>query len=251
MAKAIDAVERLIGRLYTTFVLRDLTFIFSGAVVLTFAIGKPLRLVRMIGRLETGHIWVIALAFLAVSYVLGVLLQEASRLIVLEKRSKANTLGHLHEITSPEEALSGSDPDDLKITFVNQQLAPKLERLRRLGQGQETLYAIERILFLKQIAATQCPTSIAVFILLFIRNVGDGNAQNVLVRLLIFASIFLIMIPVLCYRVYLEKALQQEKILWSIYKLGGHQSVPANVERIEAWLREPWWRRLFERYPHD
>ncbi|MCH8340177.1 MAG: hypothetical protein IIA51_01285 [Chloroflexi bacterium] len=43
MSDPFDSVERIIGRLYTAFILRDLTFVFAGGFVLSVASRHPIE----------------------------------------------------------------------------------------------------------------------------------------------------------------------------------------------------------------
>jgi hypothetical protein len=147
----IDGIERLIGRMYTAFVARDLTFFVSGGLVIAIAIGGPFLdpFANAISADRNFH-WLAIPTYLAVSYILGVLLQEVTLLI-------------FEHIPNWYKTRTGQ---------VTQRSDPLIVRMERLHQqcSPHTILALERILFLKQIGATQLPTLIIVGAVLWVRN---------------------------------------------------------------------------------
>ena len=105
------------------------------------------------------------------------------------------------------------------------------------------------MLFLKQVAATQFSALVAVTLLkgiTFADTILPGFGTKV-----VFIGLGL------CIWMYLDKSYQQEKILYSLLQLEENLNSPVNekvlmkVESLETWLREPWCRRLFGKYPLD
>ena len=129
-------VDRIIGRLYTAFILRDATFVLSGAIVITVMTPQPLN--ALAKALGTGkeHFWLAIAAFLALSYVLGALLQEPVRWL-LDKA--AHPYIRWRSKRSPS----------------SDRLVVRMQRVYASNASEHTIHGIERLLFLRQIAATQ------------------------------------------------------------------------------------------------
>jgi hypothetical protein len=185
MSDAIDKAERFIGRMYTTFVLRDLTFFVSGGLVIGAVANKPIVQSLDDNILLSENLWLVVIAFLGVSYVLGMILQEGAR-IPLEYLSKKWIKIETDEEESEEELVS------------------RLEEIYQEGCKEETRFGIERILFLKQIGSTQFSSTLILLILCI-------NAKQAP-----WISIFLAMYLLLCAWTYIYKSRQQEQILRSL-----------------------------------
>lgn len=214
MPQVGDAVDRVLGRLYTNFILRDLTFFVSGGIVIVFAVNKPFEEIGDIFALNENFVWIIIPAFLAVSYVLGVLLQEAARLIILERASE-------RYIDKRSNELLKSKAYDRRETLV-----VKMERLIKEGHSEYTRNGVERILFLKQIAATQFSAIGAVIILLVLRFLGNTALllrhpfQFLGSGLLIYIKISILLVGMgLCFWMYRYKAHQQERVISGLMAL--------------------------------
>ncbi len=82
MAGAIESIQKFFGRPYTSFILRDLTFFVSGGIVLFLAIQEPGDLITDYLRLNDKTSWIGILIVLALSYIIGVILQEGARLLL-------------------------------------------------------------------------------------------------------------------------------------------------------------------------
>jgi hypothetical protein len=112
-------------------------------------------------------------------------------------------------------------PEEDDCGYVrNEPLVVKTERLLRNKNFEHTMNGLERILFLKQVAATQFSVLGAVAIVLITRS-ANNPSQSLGP---IFALLFLGM--ALCRHMYLEKALQQEKIIYGLLKRG--ENKPSN-----------------------
>ena len=77
MSDPFDSVERIIGRLYTAFILRDLTFVFAGGFVLPVACRHPFEPFIVMFYLPAEHWWIGLVIFLLTAYVLGMALLES------------------------------------------------------------------------------------------------------------------------------------------------------------------------------
>ena len=219
MAQTQETIDRIIGRLYTNFILRDLTFFVSGAIVLVVAVPKPLKLLSQKLPIDRGLYWVAVLAFLAISYVLGVLLQEVAR-FPLDKASKWYNEKKFSDIqTKPRKKIV---LDDLKGELV-----VKLEKIYRLSTqpNERTINGLERILFLKQIAATQFSALGAVIIVLKVHFYFDHHfVRHPVIFLLDGLTLWgktalLVLGMALCFWMYLDKARQQEWIILGLLDL--------------------------------
>lgn len=202
MSDAIEAVGKFIGRLYTNFILRDLTFFVSGGIVIVLVLNNPLKELKHYFVRNGDISWVVVLVFLAISYVLGVLLQEAAR-IPLEKASK-----WYNDKKFPDDDWEG-------------ELVVKVEELLRMKHRLDdlTLNGLERILFLKQIAATQFSAMGAVIVILKVRFFCDIGLMRHPMRffydgLVLWGKIAILILGMaLCFWMYLDKARQQEEII--------------------------------------
>ncbi len=140
-----DAIEKLIGRMYTSFITRDLTFFVSGGLVIAVALNAPVidTFASVISR-NIDFFWLAIPAYLALSYVVGILLQEIT-LILLE---------HI--------------PNKVK-KIKTEPLIVSMEKIQHHCSSQ-TILGLERILFLKQIGATQSITLLVMGVIVLVRN---------------------------------------------------------------------------------
>jgi len=189
MSDIIESTERLIGRLYTAFVLRDLTFFISGAIVIVFWIDSPLEHLADILEVVPRFYWFVIVAFLALSYVLGIVLQELVRTF-LEPLSRCYIRSRLKK---PE---------------LNTELVARMDRLIKKGCSEHTIRGLERILYLKQIGSTQFSALLMILLSYIFQVRSSGITAPVLIILIVGL--------LLCKWIYLDKSLQQEKILRSL-----------------------------------
>lgn len=130
-----DGFEKLLGRLYTAFVLRDLTFFASGGLVIASVLPTPVDTIAGALTHLVSFQWLGLAAFLGLSYVLGVLLQEFVRV--------------------PLEPLSSWwIKRKRKRPVPPGRLVVRMEEVYR-KRSLHTALGVERVLFLKQVAATQ------------------------------------------------------------------------------------------------
>ncbi len=181
-----DKVEGLIGRLYTAFIARDLTFFVSGALVIAVVVQQPLdqitKTLSISGELPP---WISVAALLALSYVLGAILQEAGRLILepmqcLYVRSRGEV-----------------PPDSPEIV--------RRDALRKRVHSEQTYLAIERLVFLRQVAGTQFSSYVAILIALRLPG-APTCIPPLLVPLLGFGA-------GICIWVYLDKSHGLERVM--------------------------------------
>jgi hypothetical protein len=186
MSDIVDSLERAAGRLYTAFVMRDLTFFISGAAVIVVLDPSILKHLGNNLCLNSKFYWITFLAFLAISYVLGIILQEAIRTF-MEPLSRKYIKCRLSKSESKDE------------------LVVRLERIIKNGCSDHTIRGLERILFLKQVGGTQFSALLTILIIFIIR-IGICR---------ISAGYFVLLISGLLISgwMYLNKSLQQEKIL--------------------------------------
>lgn len=180
-----DGIEKLIGRMYTAFVARDLTFFLSGGLVIAAVFGAPVfdSFTGAIS-LDKDRYWLAIPVYLAVSYTLGVLLQEITLLLS----------EHIPNWVKARKRKDYQLPDPLVV---------QMETLFQTCSPQ-TMLGLERILFLKQIGATQFPALIIVGVALWIRN-PSPSTLGVLVPLAILAA--------LCLWLFYRMSKQQERII--------------------------------------
>jgi hypothetical protein len=189
MSDIVDSVERAAGRLYTAFIMRDLTFIISGAIVIVVVAPSALERLADVLSLSSKYYWFAILTFLAVSYILGIILQEAVRTF-MEPLSRKYIKWRLKNAESKDE------------------LVVRLEKIINDGCSDHTLRGIERILFLKQVGGTLFSSLLTILIIFAIR-----------IRIYRIPSQALLIIVgglLLCGWIYLDKSFQQEKILSSL-----------------------------------
>jgi hypothetical protein len=189
MSDIIDSIERAAGRLYTAFIMRDLTFFMSGAIVIVVISPSALERLTEILSLSSKFHWFSILAFLAISYVVGIVLQEAIRTF-MEPLSRRYIKWRLKNEESKHE------------------LVFRLEKIIKNGCSDHTIRGIERILFLKQVGGTLFSALLAILVILLVRcrinEIPSGGLLVIIGALL------------LCGWIYLDKSLQQEKILSSL-----------------------------------
>jgi len=189
MSEAIDKVERIIGRMYTAFILRDLTFFVSGGLVIMAGANNTIDEWGLLLCKISDHLWLAIIPFLAISYVLGVILQEAAR-IPLEYLSKKWIKCKIGKEESTDE------------------LVARLEKIYQKGFEEETKFGIERILFLKQIGSTQFSSIAIIMLIVCLRDVQVEWKVKFLVDGYLL----------LCAWMYVDKSRQQEQILRSLEK---------------------------------
>lgn len=178
-------VDRVIGRLYTAFILRDATFLVSGSIVITVVIPKPLDALAQ--TLGTGyqHFWLAVLAFLALGYVLGVLLQECVRWPL-------DRLAHWYIRRRAKRSPS------------KDRIVVRMQRVYEAKAGEHTVHGIERLLFLRQIAATQLSAIVVMFLVFLLR-------QSPILQGYPFWLGFLLGLFI-CIGTYLDKSLQLDDV---------------------------------------
>jgi hypothetical protein len=178
-------VDRVIGRLYTAFILRDATFVISGGIVLTTAVHQPLQALALVLGGRSSLSWFVVVTFLGLSYVLGVLLQEGARW-PLDKAS--------HRYIKWR---SGKDPSKERSIV-------RMERLHQANTSEHTIHAIERLVFLRQVSATVLSAVFAVTGVLLV-----GSAQGLRAWQ---AWLALVLGAILCVGTYLDKSRQLEDV---------------------------------------
>jgi len=196
MPDVIESVERAVGRLYTAFIMRDLTFFISGAIVIVVVAPSALERLTDIRSLSPKFHWFSILAFLAISYVLGVVLQEAVR-IFMEPLSREYVKRRM------------------KYTESKDELVVRLEKIIKEGCSDHTIRGIERILFLKQVGGTLFSALLTVLVIFAFRCRIN--------RLPIEGWLTGIGALLLCGWIYIDKSLQQEKILSSLESNGNSE----------------------------
>jgi hypothetical protein len=197
MADIFDSVERAAGRLYTAFIMRDLTFFISGAIVIVVVAPSALERLTDFLSLSPKFHWFSILAFLAISYVLGIILQEAVRTF-MEPLSREYIKRRVKNAESKEE------------------LVVRLEKIIKDGCSDHTIRGIERILFLKQVGGTLFSALLTILVVFVVRcRINRIPSEG-----------FLIVIGalLLCGWIYLDKSLQQEKILSSLEASGNDEN---------------------------
>ena len=132
----MEALERLIGRLYNLFIMRDLAFLISGGLVIG-ALIIPFQIKDWLIN-GNGNPWIVVPAYLAIAYVVGLILQEAA-LFFLRCCDKTER--------------------------DNQYLAVLMEDIHQHCHFN-TVIAIERILYFKQIGSTFCGSLPVIFVVL-------------------------------------------------------------------------------------
>jgi len=150
MADIFDSVERAAGRLYTAFIMRDLTFFISGAIVIVVVAPSALERLTDFLSLSPKFHWFSILAFLAISYVLGIILQEAVRTF-MEPLSREYIKRRVKNAESKEE------------------LVVRLEKIIKDGCSDHTIRGIERILFLKQVGGTLFSALLTILVVFVVR----------------------------------------------------------------------------------
>jgi hypothetical protein len=198
MSTVLEAIDRLISRLYTAFILRDLTFLVSGAMVITIAFPKPLERLATVLSLHHDFPWLSLIAFLALSYVLGVVLQELARFplewianLCIEFMTNIEKNRCIAEVKLF--LLEKSQPSDHVIP-------------------DEVKRSIERIAFIKQIGGTQASALLAVLVICIFRP-GAFRVHPILIAALIFGIL-------LCSAIYVCKSLQQAENLEALKNKG-------------------------------
>jgi len=197
MADIFDSVERAAGRLYTAFIMRDLTFFISGAIVIVVVAPSALERLTDFLSLSPKFHWFSILAFLAISYVLGIILQEAVRTF-MEPLSREYIKRRVKNAESKEE------------------LVVRLEKIIKDGCSDHTIRGIERILFLKQVGGMLFSALLTILVVFVVRcRINRIPSEG-----------FLIVIGalLLCGWIYLDKSLQQEKILSSLEASGNDEN---------------------------
>lgn len=172
--------DRIVDRLYTDFLLRDTTFIVSGAMTLSVALPTPVDVLASAISGDKSIRWTGIVAFIALSYVLGVLLQEAARTV-----------------------LEGIADDHVRLsrpgtTWQRRQVA-MIEQLVQRGVSGLTVRGLERLVFLRQVAATQNATYAAILAILAVR-VGLCSA--------LWAAGLMVPAMILTAYIYCDKSLQ-------------------------------------------
>jgi len=180
-----DTVDRFIGRLYTAFILRDATFLISGATVIAVALPQPVSALSKVLGTETSHSWLAVAAFLGLSYVSGVLLQEGARW-PLDKAS------HRY-ITWRNKKDPSSDR-----TIV------RMQRVHKSGAIEHTIHAIERLIFLRQVAATVLSALVVTTAILLIGSSAAAREWQFWLGA--------VTALVLCVGTYLDKSRQLEDV---------------------------------------
>jgi hypothetical protein len=196
MPDVIESVERAFGRLYTAFIMRDLTFFISGAIVTVVVAPSALERLTDILSLSPKFQWFSILAFLAISYVLGIVLQEAVR-IFMEPLSREYVKRRMKYAESKDE------------------LVVRLEKIIKEGCSDHTIRGIERILFLKQVGGTLFSALLAILVIFAIRCRINGLPTE--------GWLTGIGALLLCGWIYMDKSLQQEKILSSLESNGNSE----------------------------
>jgi len=196
-----DGLEKLIGRFYTAFVLRDLTFFASGGLVIASVLPTPVDTIAGTLTRNISFQWLGLPAFLALSYVLGVLLQELVR-VPLEPLSSWWI----------KKKRKRSEPPG--------RLVVRMEEVYR-KRSLHTALGVERVLFLKQVAATQ---SSALFLLALLRFAGGNLAMP------LPWWVFLL-ISLAWSAMYVDKSLQEDDILVGLEQLTEDDTVNSRGDR--------------------
>ncbi|MCH8876698.1 MAG: hypothetical protein IIA89_07715 [Chloroflexi bacterium] len=200
MSDPVDSVERIIGRLYTAFILRDLTFVFAGGMVLSVASRHPIETLIELFSLPAEQWWIGLVIFLLAAYVLGMVLQESVRWF-LRPASKRYIQWRLGKSIS------------------NGQMVVRLDRIIRADCSEHTMLAIERTQFIKQTGSTQLAALLSIAILVALKVHGYA-----------FSGLLLLALPIgmiLTSWIYLDKSLEQEKILSGLEKnIGNSRTSP-------------------------
>lgn len=178
-----DGIGRLLGRLYTAFILRDLTFFVSGGVVLAAIIQEPIDEGSSALSAQNDFSWIGIPIFLALSYVVGLLLQEIVRIPLEPLSNRWIRVRRGRSVTG-------------------ERLVVRMERVYRTNMPNTAL-GVERILFLKQVAATQFSAMGALAIL---------TATNATTLFDVPPWAFIAISVVWAY-VYFDKTLQEDDIL--------------------------------------
>lgn len=186
-----STVDRLLGRLYTVFILRDATFLVSGGVVIATAISHPLDAMSGFLSTDTDVSWFALIIFLALSYVLGVLLQEGARW-PLDFVARMYVKWRTKKTPSPDRSIV------------------RMERVHEADVSEHTVHAIERLIFLRQIAATQTSTVIAVLAILVLREGHLYLSGPVWGAVVLFF--------IICVGTYLDKSRQLEEVFSQLLK---------------------------------
>lgn len=183
MSDPLDSVERIIGRLYTAFILRDLTFVFAGGMVLAVASRHPIETFIELLSLPSEQWWIGLLIFLLAAYVLGMVLQESVRWFLVPA-SKIFMEWRLPRSISTDE------------------MVVRLDRIIKAGCSEHTILAIERTQFIKQTGSTQLSVLLSIAVLVASRV--HGYVFSGLLVLALFTGVLLTS------WIYLDKSLQQE-----------------------------------------
>ena len=130
--------------------------------------------------------WIGLVIFLLTAYVLGMVLQESVRwfLVPASKRFIGWRLGK---------------------SISNGQMVVRLDRIIRAGCSEHTILAIERTQFIKQTGSTQLAALLSITILVALRVHGYAFSGPLVLALLTGVA--------LTSWIYLDKSLEQEKIL--------------------------------------
>jgi hypothetical protein len=136
----IDEAEKLVGRLYTTFIMRDLTYVISGGLVIGVVLA-PLGVID----LESANPWLVVPAYLVCAYVMGLLLQETAVLVRL-----------MRMVPRQRESDEGSNNYIILMDDIHQHCHPN------------TVLMIERVVFLKHFGATLGSALLVVGVLLLV-----------------------------------------------------------------------------------
>jgi hypothetical protein len=199
-----EGFEKLIGRLYTAFILRDLTFFVSGGLVIIACLPKPVDMISRAMSDSDALQWLGIPAFLALSYVLGVLLQELVRL----------PLEPLSDWWVRRKRRGRDAPGRLVV------------RMEEVYQDRSlyTALGVERVLFLKQVAATQCSA-------LAILTVLSGLGYHLILQLPWW---LLLLVSLAWAAMYLDKTLQEDDILVGLKEMASSPSPTKPHEVREA-----------------
>jgi hypothetical protein len=166
----VEALERLIGRLYNSFIMRDLSFLISGGLVIGILI-IPFKIKDWLIS-GNSNPWIVVPAYLGIAYVVGLILQEAA-LLFLRRRDQTEEDNHY--------------------------LAVLMEDIHQHCHFN-TVIAIERILYFKQIGSTFCgslPVIIVVLLAYRLSGVIDWDWwPQLLIPLIITFLGFLVCISI-------------------------------------------------------